>query len=125
MSLLIDVSPLLNDAIKKRGFKHSRRTRQPLGIRIWEGPRRTIIVVSDIKVRPSKVPKSLRDSIEDFFKDLLAEIDKQTSGRHREIFLQGGGIVKIPEWFEQECNMRGIKITIFTIEDYPCDRFLS
>lgn len=124
MPLLFDISPLLNDAIKKRGFQHARRTRQPLGIRIWERLGRTIIVVPGIRIRPCKAAKPLRDSIDKFFKDLLAEIDKQTSGNHREIFFQGGGSIKIPEWFLKECEKRNIKVTIFNEEDRPFERQL-
>jgi hypothetical protein len=118
-----DFSPELNVAIRKRGFKHTSRARQPLGIRIWER-NCSVVVVPSIRIQPSKISRSIEDAIEDYFRNLWDQITEQKP-LVREVFFQGNGTILIPDWFLKNCERLGIKVTVFTGEDRPFNHLLG
>jgi len=132
MSVIISNIESLDRALKERGFKRKRF--KPFGPRNWKKPGRTIysdgwrsvVVVSGIEISPiwatggkklgASSGKSYPATVDDFFRDLLADLIESAA---RNVILQGGGSVAIPNWFYEECQRLGITVQVIDKESGP------
>lgn len=132
MNVMRSYTEAIDRALKEKGFK--RRRFKPFGPLNWRKPGRTIysdgwrsvVVVTGIEICPiwatggkklgASTGKSYPATVDDFFRDLLDDLIESGA---RNVILQGGGSVAIPNWFYQQCQWLGITVQVIDNESGP------
>jgi hypothetical protein len=98
----------LADLLEKDGHKRITPKNEKLGIEIYEDPKAegsATALIPGVIQRPSIGI----NNPDDFFKELQKEIVHHHS-KIKKLVFQDGGIVPIPDWFQDWCSKKGIEI---------------
>jgi len=110
-----DLTKLLEKGLKRKGYKKIGRTDIPGSKGVIYGNNNEIIVLPGLFSPNKNIPLASREiqhSFEKYLKKLQTSLEGLLGQKKMRIVFQGGGELRLPDWFTRWCETNGIEIEI-------------
>lgn len=116
MAIAASYLNVVEEDLRRRGYRHRSWRRGALGSRVWmreSGP--GVVTLRGIELPAGALDPGIIDRYFRKLREFLEGLVKKQA--ISEIVFQGGGSIEVPEWFRDWCTERQIGIHVATAEN--------